>query len=126
MDSLPVELQYLPEDKQREPDDDVRKMILEALTQLCATKPGREYMKSKNTYVVLRALDGWEKSPSVRHVLENLIQIFIGDDPEPDMENLHKVEIPDDVKEKLKTWDEEDNKRIAEEETEYNSVNQQL
>jgi hypothetical protein len=35
MDKLPLELQYLPEDKMREPDPDIRKMLLEALIQVC-------------------------------------------------------------------------------------------
>jgi hypothetical protein len=35
MDKLPPELQYLPEDKMREPDPDIRKMLLEALMQVC-------------------------------------------------------------------------------------------
>jgi hypothetical protein len=34
MDKLPPELQYLPEDKIREPDPDIRKMLLEALIQV--------------------------------------------------------------------------------------------
>lgn len=34
MDKLPLELQYLPEDKVREPDPDIRKMLLEALAQV--------------------------------------------------------------------------------------------
>lgn len=34
MDKLPLELQYLPEDKMREPDPDIRKMLLEALIQV--------------------------------------------------------------------------------------------
>lgn len=34
MDSLPVDLQYLPEDKLRESDPDVRKMLLEAIMKV--------------------------------------------------------------------------------------------
>jgi hypothetical protein len=34
MDKLPPQLQYLPEDKIREPDPDIRKMLLEALIQV--------------------------------------------------------------------------------------------
>ena len=33
-DKLPIDLQYLGEDKSREPDADIRKMLLEALTQV--------------------------------------------------------------------------------------------
>ena len=35
MDGLPDDLQYLPPDKTREPDVDIRKMLLEGLTQVC-------------------------------------------------------------------------------------------
>lgn len=35
IDKLPPELQYLPEDKQREADPDIRKMLLEALILVC-------------------------------------------------------------------------------------------
>lgn len=33
-EKLPIDLQYLGEDKTREPDPDIRKMLLEALTQV--------------------------------------------------------------------------------------------
>ena len=34
MDKLPVDLQYLQPDKQREPDADIRRMLVEALNQV--------------------------------------------------------------------------------------------
>lgn len=34
MEHLPLDLQYLPEDKMREPDPDIRKMLLEALLKV--------------------------------------------------------------------------------------------
>lgn len=34
MESFPEDLQYLPNDKQRESDPDIRKMLLEALTKV--------------------------------------------------------------------------------------------
>ena len=33
-DRLPADLQYLPPEKQREPDPEIRKMLLEALIQV--------------------------------------------------------------------------------------------
>ena len=45
----------------------------------------------------------------------NLIDILIGDEPEPGMENLHQVEIPDHLKEKFKKEDEEDKKEYMQE-----------
>jgi len=34
MEKLPVDLQYLPADKEREPDADIRRMLTEALNQV--------------------------------------------------------------------------------------------
>ena len=39
MEKLPVDLQYLPPDKQREEDPDLRLMLIEAVTQVTALQP---------------------------------------------------------------------------------------
>lgn len=77
MDKLPPELQYLGEDKKREPDNDIRKMLLESIHQLCATKSGREFIRSKNAYVILREYHKWEKDREVLLVCENIVDILI-------------------------------------------------
>lgn len=78
--------------------------------QLCATRDGRIYVKDKNTYVIIRELHKWEGQRSNIPAIMNLIDILIGDEPEPGMENLHQLEIPDHLKEKFKKEDEEDEK----------------
>ncbi|XP_016133366.1 protein HGH1 homolog, partial [Sinocyclocheilus grahami] len=104
-EGLPVDLQYLPEDKKREDDPDIRKMLLETLMLLTATKVGRQIMKNKNVYPIMREFHKWEKDPHVISACEKLIQVLIGDEPEAGMENLMEVEIPKDVEEKLKELD---------------------
>ena len=74
---LPLDLQYLPETKQREPDPDIRIMLLEALEQLCATRKGRQILREKNTYVILRELHRWEKDKNVLLACENVVDILI-------------------------------------------------
>lgn len=74
---LPLDLQFLPETKQRESDPDIRIMLLEALGQLCATKKGREILREKNTYVILRELHKWEKDKNVLLACENVVDILI-------------------------------------------------
>ncbi|KAM3621007.1 uncharacterized protein V6R79_004862 [Siganus canaliculatus] len=101
-EGLPVDLQYLPEDKKREEDPDIRKMLLETLLLLMATRSGRQTLKDKNVYPVIRELHKWEKNVHVRAACEKLVQILIGDEPAPGMENLMGVEIPEDVEQKLK------------------------
>ncbi|XP_056336447.1 protein HGH1 homolog [Danio aesculapii] len=104
-EGLPVDLQYLPEDKRREEDPDIRKMLLETLMLLTATKVGRQILKSKNVYPIMREFHKWEKDPHVISACEKLVQVLIGDEPEVGMENLMEVEIPKDMEEKLQELD---------------------
>ncbi|XP_026163883.1 protein HGH1 homolog [Mastacembelus armatus] len=101
-EGLPVDLQYLPEDKTREDDPDIRKMLLETLLLLTATKAGRQTLREKNVYPIMREFHRWEKDVHVTAACEKLVQVLIGDEPEQGMENLMEVEIPKDVEEKLK------------------------
>ncbi|XP_034549736.1 protein HGH1 homolog [Notolabrus celidotus] len=114
-EGLPVDLQYLPEDKEREDDPDIRKMLLETLILLTATKPGRTMLKEKNVYPIIREFHRWEKDVHVGAVCEKLVQVLIGDEPEQGMENLMEVEIPEDVEEKLKEADVREKQELEEE-----------
>ncbi|XP_042321515.1 protein HGH1 homolog [Sceloporus undulatus] len=105
MEKLPLDLQYLPPEKEREPDPDIRKMLLEAVMLLTATKRGRLLVREKGTYVILRELHKWETDPGVRAACEKLIQVLISDEPQPGMDNLLEVEIPSKVEEQLRRLD---------------------
>lgn len=54
-----------------------RIMLLEALEQLCATKRGREILREKNTYIILRELHKSEKCKEVLLACENVVDILI-------------------------------------------------
>ncbi|XP_062426733.1 protein HGH1 homolog [Rhea pennata] len=111
MQRLPVDLQYLPRDKRREEEPDIRKMLLEAVMLLTATKAGRHVVREKGTYLVLRELHRWETEPDVLSACEKLIQVLIGDEPGPGMENLLEVNIPEDVEQQLQRLDREEEER---------------
>ncbi|KAH3795979.1 protein HGH1 homolog isoform X2 [Dreissena polymorpha] len=99
-EKLPDELQYLPEDKEREPVSHIRKMLCEAILQLCATRRGKKFVKDKNTYVIMREYYAWERKhdPTNEIAAMNLIDLLIGDEPTEEFgENLKEVEIPEDV-----------------------------
>ncbi|XP_041837010.1 protein HGH1 homolog [Melanotaenia boesemani] len=115
-EGLPVDLQYLPEDKKREGDPDIRKMLLETLLLLTATKAGRQTLKDKNVYPIMREFHRWEKDVHATAACEKLVQVLIGDEPEKGMENLMEVEIPEDVKEKLKEADAKEQEELEKEE----------
>lgn len=105
MERLPVDLQYLPPDKQREPDADIRKMLVEAIMLLTATAPGRQQVRDQGAYLILRELHSWEPESDVRVACEKLIQVLIGDEPERGMENLLEVQVPEDVEQQLQQLD---------------------
>ncbi|XP_049278528.1 protein HGH1 homolog isoform X1 [Anopheles funestus] len=110
-DKLPVDLQYLGPDKKREEDPDVRKMLVESLAQLCATRKGRSHLRGQGTYEILRELHKFECSPDgdkvVLSAVENVVDILIRTEEEIGEDNLKELEIPDDVKAKIDSMSEE-------------------
>lgn len=104
-EGLPLDLQYLPEDKQREEDPDLRKMLLETLLLLCATARGRCSLKAKQVYPLMREFHSWETNADVKSSAEKLIQVLIGEEPERGMENLMELKIPEDVEKQLRDAD---------------------
>ncbi|XP_005996848.1 protein HGH1 homolog [Latimeria chalumnae] len=118
MEGMPVDLQYLPEDKKREKDPDIRKMLIEAVQLLTATSKGRRVVKEKRIYLIMREFHKWETEPDVLVSCEKLIQVLIGDEPETGMENLMEVKIPEEVEEKLRHLDEEEEKQVKREKEE--------
>ncbi|XP_025943907.1 protein HGH1 homolog, partial [Apteryx rowi] len=118
MERLPADLQYLPQDKQREEEPDIRKMLLEAIMLLTATKAGRHVVREKGAYLVLRELHRWERDPDVLSACEKLIQVLIGDEPGPGMENLLEVSVPEEVEQQLQRLDREEDERRRREQAE--------
>lgn len=108
-DKLPMELQYLGPDKKREADADIRKMLLESLAQLCATRNAREFLRTKGTYEVLRELHKFECTddgdPSVLLACENVVDILIRTEDEIGEDNLKALDIPNDVLNKFSKMD---------------------
>ncbi|XP_076626146.1 protein HGH1 homolog [Colletes latitarsis] len=106
-DKLPVSLQYLPETKKREPDLDIRIMLLEALAQLCATKQGREVLREKNTYLILREYHKWETNKSALLACENVVDILIRTEGEIGLDNLKEVDVPPEYANKFHQMDQD-------------------
>ena len=85
------------------------------MLQLCSSKSGRKYIRDKNAYVILRELHSGEKDPAVLLTAENLISVLISDEPAPGMEDLTKVEIPEEIEEKLRKAHEAQQREVEEE-----------
>ncbi|KAM5280689.1 protein HGH1 homolog [Ctenodactylus gundi] len=118
MERLPVDLQYLPPDKQREPDAVIRKMLIEAIMLLTATAPGRQQVRDQGAYLILRELHSQEQEPNVRVACEKLIQVLIGDEPERGMENLLEVQVPEAVEQQLQQLDFQEQEQLEREQRE--------
>lgn len=82
-------------------------MLLEAITQLCVNKENREFIRDKNTYVILRELHKWEKDRKSLLACENLVDILIRTEEEIGRENLKDLEVPADMQEKFTKMDED-------------------
>jgi hypothetical protein len=101
IEHLPIDLQYLDEDKVVEEDADIRKLLLEALVQLCATKKAREIMRDQSTYFILRELHKTEEDENVKLACENVVDILIKKEDEIQLDNYKDVEVPEDMVEKI-------------------------
>lgn len=102
-------MQYLDPDKKRENDPDIRKMLLDSLNQLCATRKAREILRSKGTYEILRELHKWENTDagdkSCLLSCENVVDILIRTEEEIGEDNLKSLDIPNDLAEKFGEMD---------------------
>jgi len=96
MEKLPIDLQYLDEDKKRETDPDIRQILVECVTMLCTEKAGRELMRQQNVHLIIDNLINWEKSCSegchqVVKEAENCLEILVSQETD-DIDNLMEVE----------------------------------
>ncbi|XP_013196395.1 protein HGH1 homolog [Amyelois transitella] len=107
MDKLPIALQYLPKEKKRDPDIDIRKMILETLVKFCTKREGREILRENGVYYILREYHKWEKDPQALLACENVVDILIQKEDEVGADDLSTVEVPDDMKEKFEKMDQD-------------------
>ncbi|TIA28793.1 DUF383-domain-containing protein [Aureobasidium pullulans] len=80
MDTMPEELQLLPPDKTREPETDIQIIHLETLLLLTTTREGRDFLREKNVYAVIRELHMHTESPDVQEACDRVVQIIARDE----------------------------------------------
>jgi len=101
IDKLPMDLQYLDDDQEMEQDPDLRKMLLESIYQLCATRQSREYIRGKNAYLILRELHKTEKEEAMKDAVEDVVQLLIKKEEEIQIDSYHDVQVPPDVAQQI-------------------------
>lgn len=82
MFNLPDELQLLPEDKQRDPINSIICNHLESILLLCTTNPGREYLRSKSVYPLVRELHKNVEDEDVGELCYRIVNMLMRGEPE--------------------------------------------
>lgn len=76
-EKLPEECQFLPPDKERDPDPSVRLMLVETLILLCGTRSGRDKLRERGAYEVVRAAHKVEQDEDVRIAIERVVNLLM-------------------------------------------------
>lgn len=81
--SIPKKLlEGIDNNKEIEKDVECRSLIIDILIHLTGTRYGRDYMKKKNVYQIVREMDKQEESESISNKIYELIHFLVLDDPE--------------------------------------------
>lgn len=95
-DGMPVELQLLEPDKQREKEMDIIQTLLDALLLLSVSKIGREEMRRVQVYPIIRELHLEIEDENVRDACERLVQVLKRDEAPEGGEDEKITEIVDE------------------------------
>lgn len=82
MFNLPDELQLLPEDKQRDPVPEIICVHLESILLLCTTRAGREYLRSKSVYPLVRELHKNIDNEDIGELCHRVVNMLMRGEPE--------------------------------------------
>jgi len=92
---MPLDLQYLPATKVRDPDPDVRYNLVSSIVNLSSTRQGRDIMRKNNVYLILRELHKFEQSqPTGLAKTAELIEDWVSAVILTDEEEPAVVELP--------------------------------
>lgn len=104
MFNLPEELQLLPEDKTRDPIPSIVCVHLESILLLCTTKEGREYLRSKSVYPLIRELHKNVENENIGELCYRIVNVLMRGEPESN----HVEELPAKSAEDAEQNDEDD------------------
>ncbi|BGP21389.1 hypothetical protein Rt10032_c01g0103 [Rhodotorula toruloides] len=80
LDELPSELQLLPSDKTREPDPQIRTILVETLVLLATNRSNREAMRNRGVYPVIKEAHLKETAPAVKEAMVRLVNLLMRDE----------------------------------------------
>ncbi|KAJ2785733.1 Protein hgh1 [Coemansia interrupta] len=80
MEAMPEEVQLLGEEKKREQDPKLRACLLEAINLLCTTHFGRQTLRQKMVYPILRELHKADDDETCLELNERAVQLLMRDE----------------------------------------------
>ncbi|GAA5981203.1 hypothetical protein JCM10908_004021 [Rhodotorula pacifica] len=80
LDELPAELQLLPPDKKREPDAQIRGILIETLVLLATTRANRDAMRTRGVYPIIKEAHLQEQVPAVKEAMVRLVNLLMRDE----------------------------------------------
>lgn len=81
MFNLPDELQLLPEDKERDPIPAIICCHLESILLLCTTHAGREYLRDKSVYPLVRELHKNVENEDIGELCYRIVNMLMRGEP---------------------------------------------
>jgi len=85
---MPEEIQLLPETKKREPDARLRLTLCESLVLLTHTRRGREILRDKKVYPVIKMLHKTEPDEDVQDACERIVNMLMRDESHSGFEEV--------------------------------------
>lgn len=95
MDMLP-DLQLLPPDKKREPDNTIITAHLETLLLLTTTREGRDFMRRVKVYPIVREMHSASRDEDVKEACDRLVQVLMRDEEGEGEDMEQKIKELDD------------------------------
>lgn len=86
-------LQFLPDSKSREPDPFTITIHLDALLLLCSTKSGREHLRRRQTYPIIRQLHlQFPDNEEISECCDKLVNMLMRDE-HPDVQDIDPTQL---------------------------------
>lgn len=116
-DGMFESLQFLPDDKRREADPFTITVLLDALLLLCSSRAGRQHLRRRQTYPIVRQLHlAHGENEEIGECCDKLVNMLMRDE-DPDMPDLDPTQLPD-----LKEDEEEEEEESSDEELQITEV----
>jgi hypothetical protein len=96
-ESMFDELQLLPPDKEREKEPEILTTYLDALILLTTTRMGRDIMRHRQVYPIIRDCHAAVDNEQVQEACDRLVQVIMRDEAPDDIPKVTELEEEEDI-----------------------------